>query len=184
MLRVAILLALSAALPAQDTLANRAQAKLDKIANLEYKPREAVDFPPAEIDAWAAVKVPEAVPEGIRNPHVQLGSGVMTATALVDFLKIRQSQGHTTPRLMALMIEGERPLKISVRVVSSNSRCTVYLTRVELGGVVLEGSILDFLIQNFFKPLYPDAKINEPFDLDFNIDRLEARPQSLRVILK
>jgi len=85
---------------------------------------------------------------------------------------------------MAVMIEGERPLKISVRIASAGGRCTVYLTRVELGGVVLEGSVLDFLIQTFFKPLYPDAKINEPFDLDYNIDHLEVRPSSLRVILK
>jgi hypothetical protein len=182
--RAAIVMALVGALSAQDTPAHRAQAKLDRIGNTETKPGETVDFPPAEIDAWAAVKIPEAVPEGLRNPRVELGTGVITATALVDFLKMRQSHGQATTRLMALLIEGERPLKISVRVVSSNARCTVYLTRVELSGVAIEGSVLDFLIQNFFKPLYPDAKINQPFDLDYNIDHLEVRPASLRVVIK
>jgi hypothetical protein len=181
---LAIIFAAVLTLSAQDTPAHRAQIKLDRISNSEYKPGQVVDFPPVEINAWAALKVPEAVPDGIRNPHIELGAGEITATALVDFLKMRQSHGQTTNRLMAAMLEGERPLKITVRISSSASRCTVYLTRVELGGAVLEGAVLDFLIQNFFKPLYPDAKINEPFDLDYNIDRLEAHPTALRVILK
>jgi hypothetical protein len=180
MLRLAIIFAAALTLPAQDTLAHRAQIKLDKFSDNEYKPGEIVDFTPQEINAWAASKIPD----GMRNPNVVLGAGVITGTALVDFLKLRQSNGKTTPRLIAMMIEGERPLKVSVRLASSAGRCTVFLTRVELGGVVLEGSVLDFLIQNFFKPLYPDAKINEPFDLDYNIDHLESRPQSLRVVLK
>ena len=33
-------------------------------------------------------------------------------------------------------------------------------------------------------PLYPDAKINEPFDLDYNIDRIELRPEGIRVVVK
>ena len=181
---LAIIFAAVLALSAQDTPAHRAQVKLDKLSNSEYKPGEIVDFPPAEINAWAAMKVPEVVPDGMRNPHVELGAGEITATALVDFLKMRQSHGQTTNRLMAAMLEGERPLKISVRIASSGGHCTVYLTRVELSGVILEGSVLDFLIQNFFKPLYPDAKINEPFDLDYNIEGLEVTPSSLRVKIR
>ncbi len=166
-------------LGAQD-LAHRAQLKLDKFSNHEYKPREVVDFPPEEINAWAAMKVPQVVPEGIRNPRVELGNGTITATALVDFRKIR----HSTNPLIARLIEGERPLKIVVRLQSSAGRCTAFLTRVELSGVVLEGAVLDFLIQNFFEPLYPDAKINQPFDLGYNIDSIEARPQSIRVVMQ
>jgi hypothetical protein len=184
MLRLAIAaIVLLAPASAQD-LYHRAQQKLDKFSANQYKPRQVVDFSPAEINAWAAVKVPESVPEGIRNPHVDLGQGTITATASVDFLKIRQAKGQVTNRLIARMIEGEHPLKVVVRLSSAGGRCTAYLTRVELSGVVLEGSILDFLIQNFFTPLYPDAKINQPFDLDYNIDRIEATPQSLRVTMK
>ena len=178
-LRAVIFLAVLVPLAAQD-LANRAQAKLDKLESGEYKPREVVDFPPDEINAWAAKKVPEVLPQGLRNPRVQLGSGTITATAEVDFAKIHRIANP----LIARQIEGEHPLKVSVRLQSSGGRCTVYLTRVELSGIVLEGAVLDFLIQNFFTPLYPDAKINQPFDLNYNVDRLEATPQALRVVMK
>jgi hypothetical protein len=50
--------------------------------------------------------------------------------------------------------------------------------------VAIDGSILDFLIKHFIEPRYPDIKINEPFDLDFNIDRIEIQPASVRIMIK
>jgi hypothetical protein len=69
-------------------------------------------------------------------------------------------------------------------VVSGAGRCTVYLTRVELSGVTLEGSTLDFLIQNFLLPLYPDVKINQPFEMAYGIDRIDIRPEGVRITIK
>jgi hypothetical protein len=48
----------------------------------------------------------------------------------------------------------------------------------------VDGSILDFLIKHFVQPRYPDIKINEPFDLDFNIDRIEIQPAGVRILIK
>jgi hypothetical protein len=112
---------------------------------------------------------------------VELGAGTTDGTALVDFLKI--GKGNVNP-LIGRLIEGERPLKISIRVESANGRCTVFLTRVELSGVVIDGSILDFLMKHFVQPRYPDMKINEPFDLDFNIDRIEIQSAGVRVLIR
>jgi hypothetical protein len=56
--------------------------------------------------------------------------------------------------------------------------------RVELSGAVLEGSVLNFLIKTFFVPLYPDAKINQPFDLEYNMDRIDFRPEGIRVTIR
>ena len=86
--------------------------------------------------------------------------------------------------MLGALIEGERPLTISVRLESGGGRCTVYLTRVEVGGVSAEGALLDFLVKTFFLPLFPDAKINEPFDLGYDMDRVEIRPDGIRVTIK
>jgi len=179
LLRAVVLLAALTPLAAQD-LASRGQTKLDKLGDGEYKAHEVVEFPPEEINAWAARKVPEVVPEGLRNGRVELGNGTVIASALVDFAKIRR----TTNPLVARLIEGEHPLKVFMRLQSSGGRCTVYLTRVELAGIVLEGTVLDFLIQNFFKTLFPDSKINQPFEIGFDIDRIEVTPQAVRVTLR
>jgi hypothetical protein len=161
-----------------------AQQKLDSLDQGTAKRGSIVEFSAVEVNAWARAKVPQVVPEGIRSVSVELGTGTASASALVNFLQMREAKGKETGRLMAWMLNGERPLKVNVRVASANGRCTVFLTRVELSGVVLTGSTLDFLIQNFFHPLYPEAQINEPFDLADNIDRIDFLPTGIRVSVK
>jgi hypothetical protein len=171
------------ALFAADPLADRAQKKLDSISDEKLKSGSVVVLSPQEINAWLHEKAVKAFPEGIRNEHIDLGPGTADGTALVDLLKIQKGKS-TMNALIGRLIEGERPLKISIRVESANGRATVFLTRVELSGIAMDGSILDFLIKQFVRPRYPDIKINEPFDLDFNIDRIELQPAGVRVLIK
>ena len=161
-----------------------AQQKLDSLNQGTTKRGSVVEFSPTEVNAWARVAVPAAVPEGIRNPAVELGMDTASGFALVNFLEMRHGRGKETGRLMAMMLSGERPLKVFVRLQSAAGRATVYLTRVELSGVALSGAPLDFVIQNFFRPLYPEAKIGEPFDLADNIERVELRTAAIRVTVK
>ncbi len=172
------------ALFGQDPLYLSTQKKFDQIESGQLKPHSVVQFSPAELNAWARVKAVQVVPQGLRNTAIQLGSGGASASAIVDFLKMRQGQGKETPWLLSKMIEGERPLKIEVRLTSSGGRATVDLVRVELSGTAISGRTLDFLISNFFKPLYPDAKIGEPFDLAYSMERIEVQPSMVRVIMK
>ncbi|HYV61788.1 MAG TPA: hypothetical protein VE958_03890 [Bryobacteraceae bacterium] len=183
-MRSLLLLALTAsALFAADPLADSAQKKLDAISDRQLKPGAVVTLTPREINAWLHEKAVKAFPEGIRNEHVDLGPGTTDGNTLVDLTKISKTKNSVNP-LIARLIEGERPLKISIRVESANGRATVFLTHVELSGVAVDGSILDFLIKHFVQPRYPDMKINEPFDLDFNIDRIEVQPAGVRVLIR
>jgi len=182
------LLFLSFLLPvlfAADPLVDSAQKKLDSIADEKLKRGAIVVLSPQEINAWLHEKAVKAFPEGIRNEHIDLGPGTTDGTALVDLMKIQKNKSNSTMNaLIGLLIEGERPLKISIRVESANGRATVFLTRVEISGVAMEGSILEFLIKQFIQPRYPDIKINQPFDLDYNIDHIEIQPSGVRVLIK
>jgi hypothetical protein len=167
---------------AADPLADSAQKKLDSISDRKLKPGAAVALSPREINAWIHEKAVKAFPEGIRNERIELGPRTSDGTALVDLTKLGKS--NSVNPLIARLIEGERPLRVAIRVESSNGRATVFLTHVELSGVAVDGSILDFLIKHFVQPRYPDIKINEPFDLDFNIERIELQPGGVRVLIK
>ena len=167
-----------------DPLYDSAVRKLDAIESRHVKRGSTVTFTPEEINAWARVKIPETVPEGMRDGRVELGTGTATGYALVDFLKMRQGKGASTNWLIARLIEGERPLTVSVRLESGGGRCTVYLTRVEIGRAAANQTVIEFLVKTFFTPLYPDARIDEPFDLDYDIDRIDIRPSGARVTIK
>jgi hypothetical protein len=167
-----------------DPLYDSARAKLDSLLNATAPAGSQILFSPPEIEAWTAAEARERVGDGLRNPKVMFETGSASASTLVDFLKMRQAAGKPTNPLMAKMLEGERPLKIYIRLVSSAGRCTVYLTRVELSGAVISGSLLDYVIKTFLLPLYPDVTLDEPFDLPLNIDRIELLPEGVRVTLK
>ena len=168
---------------AAESALKSADAKLDKLSDMKAKRGEVIVFSPAEIDAWVRDEIPKAVPQGVRNPQVGLGMDTGTGSVLVDFVKLEEARGKT-PGMISKMFSGERPLKVYVRLESAAGRCTVFLTRVEVGTASLEGSLLNVLIKTFFTPLYPDAKINEPFDIGYNVDRIELRPEGIRVTVK
>src|SRR5437660_6659109 len=151
-----------AATPTLDPLALSAQRKLDIIESGKAKPGAVFIFTVSELNAWARYKVPLVVPEGVRSPRLELGNGTATAYALVNFLKVRHGQGLETNWLISKLVDGEKPVKVNVRIQSAHGRATVYLQRVEISGLAISGSTLDFFIDNFFKPLYPESKINEP----------------------
>lgn len=183
MRRLLLFAVTASALFAADPLADSAQKKLDSISDQKLKPGSVVTLSPREVNAWIHEKAVKAFPEGVRNEHIDLGPGTADGNALVDLTKIGKSKNSVNP-LIARLIEGERPLRVAIRVESANGRATVFLTHVELSGVAIDGSILDFLIKHFVQPRYPDIKINEPIELDFNIERIEIQPMGVRILIK
>src|SRR5579862_2407567 len=110
-MRPLLLLILAAAAYAANPVLDRVDYKLNLIDSGRARRGSVIVFTPAEMNAWARGRVPQMYP-GIRDPNVQLGMGTATGSATIDFLKMRQ--GPTNP-LVAKLIEGERPLKVSVQ---------------------------------------------------------------------
>jgi hypothetical protein len=184
-MRPLLLLAFAAVLPlfAADPAFERAEKKLDRIESGHARPGSVIVFTPAEMNAWARDRVPQMY-QGIRDPSVQLGAGTATASAVVDLLKMRQGEGLATNYLIAKLIEGERPLRVSIQLESNHGRATARLTRLEISGVAVTGAPLDFLVNEFFLHLFPDAKVNKPFELHDNIERIELHPEGVRVTMR
>ena len=178
------LLIVASVASALDPVAESVDRKLDAIAAGQAKPGTVVTLTSAELNAWIRAKAPMVVPQGFRQPHLELGNQMATASALVDFLKVRSAAGFETSWLVAKLIQGEKLVKATAQIQSANGRATVHLERVEIGGLVVSGTTLDFLIRTFFLPLYPDAKIDEPFELADGIDRIEVTPAAARVWIK
>jgi hypothetical protein len=169
---------------AGDAYFQSAEAKLDTIENGKAKRGAVITFSLQEINSWARYKVPEIVPQGIRNQRVTLGTDSGTAYALMDFLKMRHAEGKATGWFMTRLIEGERPVTIAIHLQSGGGYAQVDLTRVEISGAAASGTVLEFLIKTFFLPLYPSAKINEKFEIGFGIERIDIRPTGVRVTMK
>ena len=106
-------------------------------------------------------------PPGVRNPHIQLATqGMVSGSALVDFGKLRRAQGYPPGKLASLLLDGERPVSVTANIESSRGWSTVTVRRVgSTSGIEIDGGTLDFLIRNIVYPLYPDALVDQPFEM-------------------
>jgi hypothetical protein len=84
---------------------------------------------------------------------------------------------------MARLLDGERPVRVTARVTSSDGQATVDVQQVEISGMSIDGPMLNYLIDNYLRPTYPTAKIGEPFRLGHRIERLEVKPEGVGVLI-
>ena len=169
---------------AVDPQVERVSRRVDLIESGKAKPGSVFVFTVAELNVWGRAKAKEMVPEGLRDPRVELGNGSAIAYGFVDFLKLRHAAGVETNWLIAKLIEGEKKVRVSATIQSGNGRVTVHLTRVELNGLAVSGAPLDFLIQSFFLPLYPNARLDEPVVLAGGVDHILVTPAVAKVYIK
>ena len=176
-LRFACLLLAAAALPASRTSEYQAVTqKFRSIEKAQVKPGARIAIPENELNAYVTTELPKVAPPGVRNPRVDLtGDNIATGRALIDFLKLRSARGKSSNWLMRKLLDGEREVAVTTRVRSANGTATVFVDRVEVSGMPIEGAALDFLIDNYLRPNYPDAKIGQPFALAYKMDRLEVK---------
>lgn len=156
------------------------QHKFELIESDRLRPGSRVDLTSRELNAWAAAEVPP----GVRDPRLAITApGVATGSAVVDFGKLRRAQGHPPGWLMSKLLDGERPVSVTARIQSDSGRATVTVQRVEISGMSIEGSTLNFVIQNFLLPLYPNAAVDRPFELGHNIRKLDVQPRAVSVYI-
>ena len=159
--------------------------KFDQIENKQANSGSRIALTTAELNAYVQTELPLIAAKGIRQPRVDLhGNNIATGHAKIDFLQVRRSQGKEPNWLLRKLLAGERDVSVTARVQSSGGNATVFLQRVEIAGVPIDGSALDFLITYYLRPNYPDAKIGQPFALKHNIERLEVSPGVAYVVMK
>jgi hypothetical protein len=157
-----------------------ARQKVDLIESGRLQPGARVDLSLGELNAFAG----REAPVGIRNPKLLLTEpDTVTGTALVDFGKVRRAQGYQPGWLMSKLLDGERSVKVIARVRSGGGNVTVDLKSAEISGLEIDGRTLDFLIQNFVLPFYPEAMVNRPVAMGFRIDRLQLAPSGVGVLI-
>jgi hypothetical protein len=159
--------------------------KFQQIETMKAKPGSRIPITSQEINAYVTTELPKVAPQGVRQPKVELhGNNVATGRALIDFVKLRSAQGKPPNWIIRGLLSGEHEVAVTTRVRSGGGTATVDLEKVEVAGIPISGSALDFLIDNYLKPNYPQAKIGKPFALNYKVDRLEVGPGVAYVVMR
>jgi hypothetical protein len=159
------------------------QQKFQTIEEGHLKPGSRVHLTVGELNAYVEHELP-MVTGGVRQPRLAiLRPEVARGSALINFAEVRRSQGSPPGWLMSQLLEGERPVTVTARIRSSGGKATVDVLSVQISGVTLDGRTLDFLIQHFLLPLYPEAAVGRPFELGDRIEHLDVQPGGVDVVI-
>src|SRR4051812_45241870 len=140
----ALALLFCVASPASRTDYLNAKRKFQAIERYQVKPGTRVQLPASELNAYVQTELLSFAASGVRNPRVELqGDNTATGRAQIDFLKLLSARGTAPNWLMKKMLEGERDVAVTVKVSSGGGTATVFVQRVEISGVPVEGATLD-----------------------------------------
>ena len=107
-----------------------AKRKFDLIESEKLRPGSRVNLSSRELNAYVANEIVEASLQGVREPKLELGDGLASGTALIDFLKLRQSSGKSSGWMMSKLLAGERPVRVTAHIKSGSGRAEVDVDRV------------------------------------------------------
>ena len=170
--------------PSEANDADSAFRKLAKIEAGAAAPGSRLVFTAAEVNAWIRAEAKARVPQGVRDVRIELGDGRATGYATIDFLKIRQAATGEQPGwLLKNLFAGERPVVVTARFASGQGRARVDVERVEISGIAIEGHMLEFVIEDYLRPTFPDVVANEWFGLRFGIERFTVTRAGVTVIM-
>ncbi|MEP6717335.1 MAG: hypothetical protein ABJC09_17320 [Terriglobia bacterium] len=141
-------------------------------------------FSKAELNSFMRDEAGVRLAGGVRDFRLALQNDRATGYALVDFLKLRQTATGQAPGwIMKNLLAGERPVTVTARLTSLKGRARVDVESVEISGLPISGRTLDFLIENYVKPTFPQAKVSEWFAMGFRMDHLALSPAGMTVVV-
>jgi len=151
-------------------LAESMQAKLDHIR--ENGEREHPDQTPTVLtedeinDYFASGKV--QLPQGVKKVRLEGRSGVATGFVNVDFDEIRAGQKSSNPLLS--IFSGRHDVQLEADAAGSGGIGRVHVRRVSIDGIDVPRMALEFFVQKYITPKYPNVGIDSEFKLPSRID--------------
>ena len=131
-------------------------------------------------DYFAAGRV--KLPVGVKKITFQGQSGVITALMTVDFDEIRAGQRSSNPLLS--IFSGTHNVRVEADAAGSGGKGKVHVRTVSIDGIDVPRMALEYFINKYLKPKYPNIGIDSEFELPERIDMAIVEYHKLTVTQK
>jgi len=165
-------------------LAESMQRKLDHISQNSRKnppdqtPTVMTEEEVNDYFASGAVKLPV----GVKRVVVQGQSGVINAVVNVDFDEIRAGQRSSNPLLA--IFSGQHDVRLDADAEGSGGQGKVHVRNVSIDGVDVPRIALEYFVQKYVTPKYPNVGLDSQFHLPARIDLATVGYHKLTVTQK
>ena len=158
------------------------QAKIDAVKKADETPTHKrgssrVEVTEAELESYLLYSLKEDIPAKIDSADVQLGQDTVALDTQITF----NSNATGNPMVDAL-IGGTHNLFLKGKLVGSEGRGKFDLQEIRVDSIPVPNVLIQALFKKYVKPKYPDADLNEPFDLPWGIQELKLEPTKATVV--
>ncbi len=122
------------------------------------------------------------LPQGVKKVTLQGQSGVVTGVANVDFDEIRSGQHSSNPLLS--IFSGRHDVRVDGDVAGSGGQGKVHVRTVSIDGFDVPRMALEFFVQKYITPKYPNVGMDSQFKLPNRIDLATVGYHKLTVTQK
>jgi hypothetical protein len=124
------------------------------------------------------------VPKGLSNIKFDLRPGIVHATSEVDFDQLSEGHGGGGNPLFSALFSGTHDVDAEAQASGTGGQGTVTIQSVKLDGVQVPKSALEYLIQHYVKPKYPQAGMTSTFELPVQIDSATVQQGQVELVQK
>ena len=119
------------------------------------------------------------LPAGVSNVRLAARSGEIDGHAQVDFEQVMQHRGSNNP--LAGMFTGQHDVHLLAGAEGANGVGTVKVRSVELDGTQIPPTMLEWFVERYVTPRYPNIGMNSTFKLPLRIDSAVVESRKVRL---
>lgn len=139
-------------------------------------------FAQDEVNAYFAERRVK-MPEGVKVVTFGLGANAVTSHALIDFDEITRERRSRNP--LMYFFTGTHNVEVVARTEQAGAgRVRVNVESVAIDGVAVPRMALDFFIERFVNPKYPNVGLDREYALPAKLDAVIIAPRKGTAIQK
>jgi hypothetical protein len=122
------------------------------------------------------------LPKGVTQPKLTGSNNHVTADTRVDFDTFTEGRGGGNP-LMSLF-SGTHDVEVQAQAVGIRGEGRVHIDSVSIDGIGVPKAALEYFVDKYIKPKYPELGIDSTFDLPGRVDSAVVGDHKLTVVQK
>ena len=122
------------------------------------------------------------LPKGVTQPKLAGSNNHITADCRVDFDQV--TNGGTNGNPLMRLFSGTHDVEVQAQGVGIHGEGRVHIDSVSIDGITVPKTALEYFVDKYIKPKYPELGIDSVFDLPGRIDSAVVGDHKLTVIQK